>query len=199
MFLAKKPSAKVITRFLASQADEPFTYSQVGATKEQPPADYVLDHNRVCLGYGPEIYERAIAALRKWSQFDLGWVKIVPDTTPLEVGNVVAIQARTFGVWSLSACRIVYLINEERPVRKFGFAYGTLTNHVERGEGRFTIELQEDDSVWYDILAFSQPHQLLVRLGYPLARRLQKRFARESLRRMAELSASGGKGDAGKR
>ncbi|HEV7396013.1 MAG TPA: DUF1990 domain-containing protein [Pyrinomonadaceae bacterium] len=185
MFLAKKPSAEVVTRFLASQAHEPFTYSEVGATKEQPPAGYVLDHNRVCLGHGAEVYERAIAGLRKWSQFDLGWVQIVPDTTPLEMGNVVAIQARTFGVWSLSACRVVYLINEEGRVRKFGFAYGTLTNHVERGEERFTIELQEDGSVWYDILAFSQPHQLLVRLGYPIARRLQKRFARESMARMA--------------
>jgi uncharacterized protein (UPF0548 family) len=190
MFLAKKPSAKVVTRFLASQANEPFTYSEVGATNDQPPAEYVLDHNRVCLGQGTGTYERAIAELRKWSQFDLGWVKIVPDTTPLAVGNVVAIQARTFGVWSLSACRVVYLINEDGPVRKFGFAYGTLTNHVERGEERFTIELQEDGSVWYDILAFSQPHQLLVRLGYPITRRLQKRFARESLKRMAALMSA---------
>ena len=185
MFIAKKPSAKVTARFLASQANEPFTYPEVGATKEQPPAGYVLDHNRVCLGQGLGVYERAIADLRKWSQFDLGWVQIVPDTTSLEVGCVVAIQARTFGVWSLSACRIVYLINEEGPVRKFGFAYGTLTNHVECGEERFTIELQEDGSVWYDILAFSRPQHLLVRLGYWLARRLQKRFARESMTRMA--------------
>ncbi|HKB38190.1 MAG TPA: DUF1990 family protein [Gemmataceae bacterium] len=29
-------------------------------------------------------------------------------------------------------------------------------------------------------MAFSRPQQLLARLGYPLARRLQKRFARDS-------------------
>lgn len=186
MFFLSEPSAETITRFVSSQAQQPFTYAEVGATQEHPPANYVLDHNRIKLGAGQETYERAVAALRRWQQFDLGWVKIVPDTTPLEVGATVAIKAKTFGFWSLSACRIVYVINQEGPSRRFGFAYGTLTNHVERGEERFTIEWHaDDDSVWYDILAFSRPHQLFVMLGYPLARRLQKRFVRESLLTMA--------------
>lgn len=189
MFFLTRPSTETVTRFLSSVAHEAFSYSEVGATGGVPPAGYVLDHNRIKLGDGPAVFERAIAALRRWRQFDLGWVGIVPDTTPLQVGNTVAIQAKTFGFWSLSACRIVYLIEETSRVRKFGFAYGTLRSHVERGEERFTIELLEDGSVWYDILAFSQPNQLLVRMGYPLARRLQKRFARESLRTMASLTS----------
>jgi len=185
MFFLTEPSAETIRLFLTSQRDQPFTYSEVGATHHNPPSNFVLDHNRIKLGTGQETYERAVAALRRWRQFDLGWIRIVPDTTPLEVGSVVSIKAKTFGVWSLSACRIVYLINEDAPVRKFGFAYGTLTNHVECGEERFTIEWHaHDDSVWYDILAFSRPHQFLVKLGYPLARRLQKRFAKESLQTM---------------
>ena len=40
--------------------------------------------------------------------------------------------------------------------------------------------MHEDDAVWYDILAFSRPNHFLARLGYPLVRRLQKRFARDS-------------------
>src|SRR6266550_868282 len=188
MFLLTEPSSETITRFISSQAGQPFSYSEVGATQHEPPANYILDHNRIKLGTGQETYERAIGALRRWQQFDLGWVKIVPDTTPLEVGAAVAIKAKTFGFWSLSACRIVYLINEDGPTRKFGFAYGTLTNHVERGEERFTIEWHpKDGAVWYDILAFSRPHQFLVKLGYPLARGLQKRFAKESLRTMAAI------------
>ena len=42
------------------------------------------------------------------------------------------------------------------------------------------MEWQEDDSVWYDILAFSRPNHFLARLGYPIVRRLQRRFARDS-------------------
>ncbi|MCU1264238.1 MAG: hypothetical protein JWM21_556 [Acidobacteria bacterium] len=191
MFFISEPSAETITRFISSQRQEPFTYAAVGATQHEPPAGYVVDHNRIKLGTGQQTFEHAVAALRRWQQFDLGWIRIVPDTTPLEAGNTVAIKARTFGFWSLSACRIVYLIDEQAPIRKFGFAYGTLTNHVECGEERFTIEWQpHDDSVWYDILAFSRPHQFLVKLGYPLARRLQKRFARESLLRMLTITGS---------
>jgi hypothetical protein len=39
---------------------------------------------------------------------------------------------------------------------------------------------ERDNAVWYDILAFSRPRQLLARLGYPLVRRLQRRFGRDS-------------------
>lgn len=64
--------------------------------------------------------------------------------------------------------------------RRIGFAYGTLPGHVECGEERFTITWQEDDSVWYEIQAFSRPRYWMTRLTKPLARHWQKRFARES-------------------
>ena len=75
------------------------------------------------------------------------------------------------------AARIVYVIEEPR---RFGFAYGTLPGHVERGEERFCVEWQGDDTVWYDREAFSQPRYWMVRLGKPIARRVQRRFGRES-------------------
>jgi uncharacterized protein (UPF0548 family) len=110
---------------------------------------------------------------------------VVNDDAPIEVGTVVAIKARTFTTWWLSACRVVYLIEEEGPTKKFGFGYGTLTDHIECGEERFTIEWNtQDDAVWYDILAFSKPHHPLVWLGLPFARMFQKRFARDSKVRM---------------
>jgi uncharacterized protein (UPF0548 family) len=48
-----------------------------------------------------------------------------------------------------------------------------------------------DDTVWYDILAFSDPRQMLANLGYPLSRWLQKRFAEGS--KMVMVEAAGGK------
>ena len=187
MFLLREPSAEQIRQFIARQSKLPFSYSEVGASRETPPSGYTIDHNRIKLGSGVEVFGRAVAALKHWKQFELGWVAIVPGETPLEVGATVAVRARTFGFWSLNASRIVYVIDEDRPVKRFGFAYGTLADHVERGEECFTIEWQRDNSVWYDILAFSRPHPL-VRLGFPLARMLQKRFARESLAAIVVLS-----------
>jgi uncharacterized protein (UPF0548 family) len=92
----------------------------------------------------------------------------------------VGVLARALGL-CLNACRVVYVVEEEEPVRRFAFAYGTLPEHAESGEERFQVELLEDDSVWYDILAFSRPNQLLARLAYPYVRRKQKQFARESM------------------
>ena len=63
-----------------------------------------------------------------------------------------------------------------------------LPDHVERGEERFTIEWQADDSVWYDILAFSRPQHLIAKLAFPYVRRLQKRFAMDSLNAMLTAS-----------
>jgi uncharacterized protein (UPF0548 family) len=184
MFLHRQPSAEVIKQFIISQQDLPFSYVQVGATKGEPRdvPGYNVDHNRIKLGEGKEIYERAVAALRSWQQFALGWVTVVPPGKPLQVGTTVAVLAKVFGFWSLNAARIVYLIDERDSEKmRFGFAYGTLPDHVERGEERFTVERCADDSVWYDIYAFSRPKHPLVRLGFPITRMLQKRFVRESL------------------
>ena len=185
MFLYRKPSEEVVKQFISSQQDLPFSYAQVGATKSQPReghGGYTVDHNRIKLGEGEETYRRAVAALQVWHQLDLGWVTIVPPGKPLEVGITVVLLARVFGFWSLNAARIVYLIDEADSEKvRFGFAYGTLPDHVERGEERFTVERRADDSVWYEIFAFSRPKHPLVRLGFPIARTLQKRFVRDSL------------------
>jgi uncharacterized protein (UPF0548 family) len=110
--------------------------------------------------------------------FQLGWVRVHDNAAPIRVGSAVAVLIRHFGFWSLNASRIVYVIDEER---RFGFAYGTLRDHAESGEERFCVEWDSDDSVVYDLLSFSRPHQWPVKVLQPVARVLQKRFARDSM------------------
>ena len=177
----QKPSVDSMRRFIAEQAKLDFSYSAVGASAATPPAGFVVDRTRIQLGEGEAVYESASAALRRWDHFRLGWVDVWSPETPLEAGEVVAVMGRALGLWWLNCCRIVYVVNETGPIRKFGFAYGTLPGHVESGEERFVIEWnQGDNSVWYDILAFSRPSQVLIRLGSPIVRRMQKRFGRDS-------------------
>jgi uncharacterized protein (UPF0548 family) len=141
----------------------------------------VVDHTRIRLGTGEGVFQAAKAALERWEQFRLGWMEAGPKETPLATGEVVAVLGRVLGLWWLNACRIVYVVDEAGPVGRFGFAYGTLPAHVEMGEERFLIEWDRgNDGVWYDILAFSRPRHVLTRLGYPLVRRIQKRFGRDS-------------------
>ena len=49
---------------------------------------------------------------------------------------------------------------------------------------------REEGGVWYDILAFSCPRHLLAGLGYPLVRRMQERFRRDSARAMQQAVGS---------
>lgn len=177
MFLLRQPTDAELRAFLQAQGRLEFTYPDAGITTAEAPACYVADRTRVLLGTGEQVFLQAKEHLKCWKQFDLGWLKAFPTDTPISTGEAVAVVARTFGVWSLNAARIIYVVDEPQ---KFGFAYGTLPGHVEMGEERFLIERTDDDSVWYDILAFSRPRHLLTKIGYPFVRRLQKRFGRES-------------------
>jgi uncharacterized protein (UPF0548 family) len=188
VFSVRIPSAEFIRRFLTAQSRLEFTYAAVGATESQPPAGYVVDHTRVKLGHGEDVFKRAAAGLRRWEQFRLGWLSASPVDTPIEPGQCVAVVARALGLWCLNAARIVYVVAEPR---RFGFAYGTLPGHVESGEERFLVDLADDGSVWYDILAFSRPNHFLTRLGYPYVRRLQKRFGRDSAAAMVRVAQTG--------
>jgi uncharacterized protein (UPF0548 family) len=196
MLSLRRPSTEALCEFLASQSQLGFTYSAVGATATVPPAGYDVDHNRIKLGEGEEDFTRAQAALRRWDHFRLGWLEVWSPKTMIETGDVVTVIARTFGLWWLNAARVVYVVDEPGPIRRFGFAYGTLPDHAESGEERFLIEWDQDSGeVWYDILAFSRPHLLLTRLGYPFVRRVQKRFAQTSaaaMRRAVGNEAGGG-------
>lgn len=186
MFLLTEPDASRIDAFLASQRAVGFSYPEVGATRLTAPAGYRVDHNRMRLGGGLPTFRAAAEALDRWRMASLGWASVVPRMAPVAPGTTVAIRMRHYGFWSLNACRIVYRLDETRDgVRRLGFAYGTLPSHGAIGEERFSVEWHEaDDSVWYDLFAFSRPGSLLARLGYPLARRLQRRFVRASMRAM---------------
>ncbi len=190
MLSLQKPDRQCVERFLQSQATLDVSYVEVGASRGQPPHGYNVDRTQLLLGHGAAVFAAAKAALERWQHFQLGWVEAWPNDTKIEPGAVVAVLVRTYGFWWLNACRIVYVIDEQGPSVRFGFAYGTLPGHAEQGEERFSIEWNRaDDSVTYTILAFSRPRHLLAKLGYPIVRRLQKQFGPASAAAM--LSCAG--------
>jgi uncharacterized protein (UPF0548 family) len=134
----------------------------------------------VQLGVGRPTFERGKDAVRQWKMFDMSWLELCWPNVSIERGATVAVVVHHLGFWSLNACRIVYTIEEGGAIEKYGFAYGTLLDHSEMGEERFTVEFHaENETVWYDIFAFSRPRPL-ARLASPYSRALQKRFAEDS-------------------
>jgi len=183
-FRLHRPTAAEVAVFRAKNERIELGYAEIGQSASGYPAGYNVDHNSVRLGWGEEVWTQACAALKTWKMFPAGWTAIEPADEPVRVGQTLTMLARGYGVWWMSGCRIVYLVEEAGPVRRFGFAYGTLASHVEQGEERFMVEMLEDGTVWYDLRAFSRPRFWPVKLMKPLARRLQKRFVRESLAAM---------------
>jgi uncharacterized protein (UPF0548 family) len=193
MISLRKPSPATVRAFLTSQSGAGLSYPAVGATAAVPPPGYTVDHTRVRLGEGEEVFSAAKAALGRWEQFNLGWMQAWSPDDSIRAGGLVVVAGRSLGLWWLNACRVVYVVDKQDGlVTRFGFAYGTLPEHVESGEERFLIEWnRSDNGVWYDILAFSRPRQFLARLGHPWVRPLQKRFGRESVKAMANAVAAG--------
>lgn len=190
MFSLTAPSENEVRRFISKQKDSGLSYPEVGSSATSVPAGYNIDHNRIELGRGQITWRRATLAIRAWRMFEMPRVKLYWPSVPIQVGVDVAVSIRHFGFYSLNACRIVYVVDEEGPLTRFGFAYGTLAEHAESGEERFTVEWNRDeDRVWYDILAFSRPRNLLARLGYPLSRSIQKQFATASKAAMLQAAS----------
>jgi uncharacterized protein (UPF0548 family) len=184
-----KPSAEVVRTFLAAQAGREFTYPAVGATRTAPPSGYALHHTRTRLGDGEPVFAAARAALGAWRQLRLGWLEPWPSEEVVRPGEAVALLARLGGLWWLTCCRVVYVVDETGPAARFGYAYGTLPGHMLAGEERFLVEWDRDGGVWYDVLAFSRPRRLLARLGYPYVRWVQRGFGPASAAAMDQAVA----------
>lgn len=181
MLFFAKPRPECIRDFVAARRASPFSYTPTGVTALGRPGNFTVDRNNVRLGTGLAVFEKAAAAVRAWKMFAMPWLSLHPAAPSVETGTAVAVLVSHFGFWSLNPCRIVYTIDE--PTR-FGFAYGTVIGHSEIGEELFCVDLDPDTgNVWYRILAYSRPTPL-VRMASPLARLLQKRFARQSLAAM---------------
>jgi len=192
MFLARRPSRQAIDRFLLESQGLPLSYGPVGIVRAETPR-LRFDHAIVSIGRGQADFDRARASLIAWKQFDIGWVEVFPRHAPLEVNTVVAVLIRHLGFWSLNGCRVVYRVGGADDAARFGFAYGTLTNHAEAGEELFEVFIDpQTDEVKYRIRATSWPRAMLARLGQPIVRALQARFRSHSLAAMKRATGAVG-------
>jgi uncharacterized protein (UPF0548 family) len=180
-----RPEPDQVRRFLDVQRGHAWSYLEVGATAGSLPERYDHVHRRTRLGSGAQAFAAARAALREWRFIPAGFARLEPAGAPVHAGEVVAIVLRVLGIWWINATRIAYVIDEPD---RFGFAWGTLPDHVVHGEERFCVERTATGDVYYDIVSFSRPG-LLARIGAPVARRVRDEFVRGSLAAMAAATA----------
>jgi uncharacterized protein (UPF0548 family) len=190
-----RPGERAVRAFLERQRARRFSYPEVGATgdgttRPEVPG-YTHDYDRVRLGEGEAVWERARAGLRAWRMFEVEGVALCWPDAAIEVGTAVAVLARLAPLWTLDVCRIVHRVELHGAVERFGFAYGTVEGHVMDGEEVFAVEWRrDDDSVWWERRAFSRPRHPFARIGRPLLRGIQARFATASAAAMRRAVAS---------
>ena len=178
-----KPNHSHLISFLSRQCTQQYNYKAINGTQSPPVKGFDNDHSFIILGQGGAVWDSAKKVLQNWQQFPVLWTKIEP-IAPLQKGEVVAVLFRLFGLWFVNSARIVYTLDDDKT---YGFAYGTLPGHVEKGEECFWIERNAEGEVSYHIRAFSQPAYWIVWLGYPIARYYQRRFVKQSLAQMKNL------------
>ena len=192
MFLARRPTRHLIDRFIRESQDLPLSYGPVGIVGTRTAGQH-LDELAVAVGHGQADFERARAALLAWKQFDIGWVETFPLRAPVAAGTIVAVLIRHLGFWSLNGCRVLYTVGSPGDGARFGFAYGTLTNHAESGEELFEVFIDpRTEDVVYRIQATSWPQATLARFGQPIVRALQQRFRAQSAAAMKRATRSNG-------
>lgn len=184
MFSVTKPHPSQLHDILEKHQDLPFSYAEVGITKDGPnavPSGYTCGHHRIRLGSGQDVFRKAKLAMRSWEMFPKTFVDLV-NAGPFEEGRVVATLFQAPGFWTLNACRIVYSVDEQSDdVDRFGFAYGTVGRHLAKGEERFLVEFdRHEESVWYEVYCFSKANHWLSCVAYPYFRLQQSRFRRLS-------------------
>ncbi len=183
----KKPDHEYLERFVRAQRTLPVTYPvQSGDLTPTPGFGHTgfrhagFRHTEVLepLGSGRAVFERAVAGLEAWAVYP-AWMTLYPHHAPIREGEGVALVTGFAPVWTVSAVRIVAV---ERAARRFSFTLGTSPQHALTGAERFSVVWADDDSVWYRLEAVSRPRHPLTKLGAPVLRLVQARFAVDSVR-----------------
>lgn len=97
-------------------------------------------------------------------------MSVCTDGPPV-AGQSVALSAPMPIGYVDVVCRVVAV---EDTTDRYGFTYGTLPNHPECGEERFTLTRRVDGRVTMDIVAASRPNHLLATAFPPIARFIQR-------------------------
>ena len=146
------------------------TYADVGATAGQLPLGYHHQMLSEPIGYGRAQFEAAVRCLMSWEMHARAGLD--PQVSDLRVqrGSVAVLRLHVGPVNLHVPVRVVRVLDEPRWQ---GFAYGTLPGHPERGEESFVVELAQDGTVFFHLVAFSRPGRWFTRLGGPVARASQ--------------------------
>ena len=176
MYLLHRPTPAEVSRYRDSQRGRP-VFQRQGDIPDPPPPGFHANRGSTRVGLGSANFEAACDAVRRWEMFPGDWLSVDTHGETVACGVTAAVVARCLGIWTVNCCRVVDVQESDR---RFAFTYATTDQHALEGAERFTVDWRGDDTVWFSINAIARPCDWIVRVGLPLVKRLQRRFAVES-------------------
>lgn len=166
-----------------------FTYPEVGATRLGPlPDGYHHLHHRTRVGRGRSDFATAGAAVTEWRVHRAAGARVNASAARAEDGGGVRVSLGLGPVRFTAPCEVVWTAYERD---RTGFGYGTLDRHPECGEECFVVDLADDGTVWFTVMAFSRPASWYARLAGPLVPPVQRWYARRLGRSLRRIVAAG--------
>ena len=162
------------------------TYPEVGATRHGSlPDGYRHTRRHERLGVGEATFRTAASALGTWEMQRRAGLRVrAPERVTQGARMASGLGFGPLRVWA--PCEIVWLRDEPD---RYGYAYGTLPGHPERGEEAFEVRLEPGGEVWFDITAFSRPARWYSRLGAPVVHRVQELVTDRYVQALRDLTA----------
>ena len=133
--------ARIAAAEASRETSSRFLSLREGRRSLRLPFLFAHDSSTSVVGYGEDAFAAARLAFERWTMFDLGWVRVANPDARIVAGQLVAVEVRSLGLWTLNVSRILETI--ETP-RSFGFLYATTKLHVEEGEERFLLQFDPD-------------------------------------------------------
>ena len=171
MIFVRRTQKLSIDRVLLEAASHELTYSQIGATFDSElPTGFHHLHRTVQLGVGSLAFEKAKRGLRTWQLHKIPGVRVYPVAPIIALSTTVVVTIGAPFAAIAAPCRITRVVDDKS---RYGFAYGTLPGHPEKGEEAFIVSLQSNNEVILQLTAFSAPGTQLTRVAGPLGRGFQ--------------------------
>ena len=201
--LAASPRAQ---RALAALADRPLNFDPAELRAAGEGSGWNVDDYRRDLPTEPPgdplrggSFQIAQRLMRDYAFADPAMVRAVYDPAGDLADRNMLLQVRFGPLRLFFGCRVSSVIDETRTidgraVRVWGWSYGTLAGHVERGQMDYAVwKWLDDGAVEFRIHVVSRRAKVrnpIVRLGFRIVGRgEQVRFARRACERMGELVA----------
>ncbi len=179
MRFVRPADSAAMMRLVETMTEAQPTYGDLGATLVgHRPEGFHHHRDDVTLGTGLDTFDRAVRGLKSWQAHRIAGVRVFPEGQEIRKGATVIVTVGTPLLALAAPCRIVSIIDGQN---RWGFAYGTLPGHPEQGEEAFVVSIAPDETVRFEIEAFSRPADLLVRMAGPVGRGFQQGGTRNYL------------------